>query len=429
MGNKIRFINHASSEHKTKNAQKKLSLRNVYPRIMLCNMAHRIGMYASKDIDIGEELFFDYGKGYHETLYGAGKIHSMATDEPVVQKAAHKLSLPSKNSYRYDVTEEESDNDGDYTISAMSPAFESEDDEDDRPIKRIRTNRKERVKLPEVKVVRNRAARKTEDRGHLKNRIPHISGTTTATTSVSTASHTSKSGANTPNTSFSSKAAVSLSDTSHSSKAAASSSKIVHSSKAPANSLPSKTSTNSLSSKAAHAHPDVSQSIKAVSVSSKAPQSSNGATGSSKTSHSTKVAPSTSKTSHLLNELYSASLDSRPTKVAIKSTRRPPPPAERPPDAIMEIIDRTAKAVRKQQKLEKEARKAALKEFEVPRTSGEDAESSGSSSWSDDGDGDESSEDSEDEDSDLESGDSDDDDAGPRRSGRSRRQSRKLREK
>ncbi|KAF1345558.1 hypothetical protein BDV97DRAFT_277803, partial [Delphinella strobiligena] len=51
LGNKIRFINHADPDSRS---------RNVGPKIMLCNMVHRIGMYALRDIPEGQELYFDY---------------------------------------------------------------------------------------------------------------------------------------------------------------------------------------------------------------------------------------------------------------------------------------------------------------------------------------------------------------------------------
>ena len=50
IGNKTRFINHQPK-----------GKANVEPRILLCNMVHRIGMFAKRKIEPGEELFFDYG--------------------------------------------------------------------------------------------------------------------------------------------------------------------------------------------------------------------------------------------------------------------------------------------------------------------------------------------------------------------------------
>ena len=50
IGNKTRFINHQPKAN-----------ANVEPRILLCNMVHRIGMFAKRKIESGEELFFDYG--------------------------------------------------------------------------------------------------------------------------------------------------------------------------------------------------------------------------------------------------------------------------------------------------------------------------------------------------------------------------------
>ncbi|KZF24177.1 hypothetical protein L228DRAFT_91193 [Xylona heveae TC161] len=49
-GNKFRYVNH----------QDKPDV-NCEPRVLFCNMAHRIGMYATRDIQVGEELLFDYG--------------------------------------------------------------------------------------------------------------------------------------------------------------------------------------------------------------------------------------------------------------------------------------------------------------------------------------------------------------------------------
>lgn len=56
-GNKTRFINHQSGQK-----------QNVQPKIMLCNTVHRIGMYASRNIQKGQELFFNYGTNYHRDM-------------------------------------------------------------------------------------------------------------------------------------------------------------------------------------------------------------------------------------------------------------------------------------------------------------------------------------------------------------------------
>lgn len=50
-GNKFRFINNSVLDKTI----------NVYPKVMLCNTVTRIGMYAKRDIKVGEELFFNYG--------------------------------------------------------------------------------------------------------------------------------------------------------------------------------------------------------------------------------------------------------------------------------------------------------------------------------------------------------------------------------
>lgn len=84
-GNKIRFINHADRSSR---------YRNVYPKIMLCNMAHRIGMFALKDIQVGEELFFDYGKDYHQHLY---EKEPDEPDEGVIPKTKNRALIDTFN--------------------------------------------------------------------------------------------------------------------------------------------------------------------------------------------------------------------------------------------------------------------------------------------------------------------------------------------
>jgi len=73
MGNASRFINHSSRT------------ANLQVRILLTNLEHRIGFFATKDIAVGTELLFNYGNSYTEK-YGLKD----RGQKPVSRKEASK---------------------------------------------------------------------------------------------------------------------------------------------------------------------------------------------------------------------------------------------------------------------------------------------------------------------------------------------------
>ncbi|KAF2814894.1 uncharacterized protein BDZ99DRAFT_186742 [Mytilinidion resinicola] len=88
-GNKFRFINNSCDDR----------IINCKPYIKLCNGVTRIGMYAERDLKVGEELFFNYGypkdvtKGFWEKGQGSnGKPKQLVT----VKKKKEKTSTLKK---------------------------------------------------------------------------------------------------------------------------------------------------------------------------------------------------------------------------------------------------------------------------------------------------------------------------------------------
>ncbi|GAB7338479.1 hypothetical protein MBLNU457_4759t2 [Dothideomycetes sp. NU457] len=146
-GNKMRYINNPEQGRK---------IGNVIPRIMLCNMTPRIGMYANLNIPLGQELCFDYGPEYHARLFGGKRMtkadavrirqssplesigESAQTPSYRMRSAAHSsrlVELPDDDDELYVSTDEGEIEYGEYDED------EEEDDEDIVPKTQNRTAR------------------------------------------------------------------------------------------------------------------------------------------------------------------------------------------------------------------------------------------------------------------------------------------------
>ena len=84
-GNIERFINH-SKKH-----------ANCKPLVKLVNGEHRIGFFATKDLDAGEELFFDYGKKF-TAMHGLKEMEDVSEKKKgVALKKVREASKVMKN--------------------------------------------------------------------------------------------------------------------------------------------------------------------------------------------------------------------------------------------------------------------------------------------------------------------------------------------
>jgi len=131
-GNKMRYINHPPEEGRKE-------ICNVYPRIMLCNMTPRIGMYANLNIPLGQELCFNYGPSYHKKLVGGkrttkadapGIRHSSPVESvgELAQTAFHRSGLAANSSWFIPPPD---DDDEMFNPTDHGEAEYDEDDEDD----------------------------------------------------------------------------------------------------------------------------------------------------------------------------------------------------------------------------------------------------------------------------------------------------------
>lgn len=94
IGNKMRFVNCAKETGKN-------GACSLTPLIKMCNMTARVGFFALRDIEIGEELFFNYGDMYD--LLPQPKADEKATPA-ITNGRRNKKNLPSRRRNKADLT-------------------------------------------------------------------------------------------------------------------------------------------------------------------------------------------------------------------------------------------------------------------------------------------------------------------------------------
>ncbi|MCJ1245215.1 hypothetical protein MMC30_002416 [Trapelia coarctata] len=102
VGNKFRYINHQAPPY-----------ANCQAKTLFCNTVHRIGMFACRNIEVGEEILFDYGEGFAakfdliklddnaqpkiEKRRKGVTYHKLHDKPPTLSKNGKRIGRPRKN--------------------------------------------------------------------------------------------------------------------------------------------------------------------------------------------------------------------------------------------------------------------------------------------------------------------------------------------
>ncbi|ELR03547.1 hypothetical protein VC83_03424 [Pseudogymnoascus destructans] len=116
-GNATRFINHSEVR------------KNCRAKVLLVNSEHRIGFYAAKSMEAGEELFFDYGKEFK----GIEKLkEGVASSKAERKSAKQQRKEPLENTIE-NGDDEPDDVFGDYAewFATMTKGKRASDDDED----------------------------------------------------------------------------------------------------------------------------------------------------------------------------------------------------------------------------------------------------------------------------------------------------------